>query len=48
MNIGAIAVGQSIGLIKDVVSCQELLDRIVAEAEEILGRVKSKFDSYVI
>lgn len=45
MNIGAIAVGQSIGLIKDVVSCQELLDRIVAEAEEILGRVKSKFDS---
>lgn len=45
MNTGAIAVGQSIGLIKDVVSCQELLDRIVAEAEEILGRVKSKFDS---
>jgi len=45
MNIGAIAVGQSIGLIYDVVSCQELLDRIVVEAEEILGRVKSKFDS---
>ena len=45
MNIGAIAVGQSIGLIYDIVSCQELLDRIVIQAEEILARVKSKFDS---
>ena len=44
MDIGAIAVGQSIGLIYDVVSCRELLDRIVAEAEEILGRAASKFD----
>jgi nitronate monooxygenase len=44
MNIGAIAVGQSIGLIYDVVSCQELLDRIVAEAEEILSRAKRKFE----
>jgi NAD(P)H-dependent flavin oxidoreductase YrpB (nitropropane dioxygenase family) len=45
MNIGSINVGQSIGLIQDVVSCQELLDRIVTEAEEILGRVKSTFDA---
>lgn len=43
MNIGSINVGQSIGLIHDVVSCQELLDRIVIEAEEILSRVKGKF-----
>jgi nitronate monooxygenase len=43
MNIGSINVGQSIGLIHDVVSCQELLDRIVIEAEEILNRVKGKF-----
>jgi sugar phosphate isomerase/epimerase len=28
------AVGQSIGLIKDIVSCKELLDRMVKEAEE--------------
>jgi len=45
MNIGSINVGQSIGLIHDVVSCKELLDRIVAEAEEILNRVKRKFET---
>ena len=42
-NVGLIPVGQSIGLIKDVVSCKELLDRIVREAEEIIDRVKAKF-----
>ena len=42
MNVGLIPVGQSIGLIKDVVSCKELLDRIVKEAEEIINRVKTK------
>jgi len=45
MNIGSINVGQSIGLIHDVVSCKELLDRIVTEAEEILDRVKRKFEA---
>ncbi|MHA1603825.1 MAG: hypothetical protein ACTSWF_04145 [Candidatus Freyarchaeota archaeon] len=34
---------QTIGLIKDMVSCKELLDRIVREAEEIIDRVKAKF-----
>ena len=34
------AVGQSIGLIKDIVSCQELLDRIVKEAEELLSQAQ--------
>jgi nitronate monooxygenase len=33
------AVGQSIGLIKEIVSCQELLDGMVQEAEEILANV---------
>lgn len=45
MDIGSINVGQSIGLIHDVVSCKELLDRIVAQAEEIIARVKAKFDN---
>jgi len=35
--------GQSIGLIKDVPSCQELLERIVGEAEDIIrNRLQSK------
>jgi nitronate monooxygenase len=36
------AVGQSIGLIKEVVSCRELLDRIVRDAEEILANVHKR------
>merc|ERR1740121_1427407 len=31
--------GQSIGLIKDIPSCAELLERLVSEAEEILPRL---------
>ncbi len=34
---GIISVGQVIGLIKDVPSVQELVDRIIAQAEEIAG-----------
>jgi len=36
------AVGQSIGLIKKIVSCGELLDGIVREAEEILANVHKR------
>jgi NAD(P)H-dependent flavin oxidoreductase YrpB (nitropropane dioxygenase family) len=36
-------VGQTIGLIKDVVSCQELIDRMVAQSKEILQRSLSLF-----
>ena len=36
-------VGQSIGLIGDVVSCEELLPRIVREAGEILARTQERF-----
>ena len=43
VDTGLIPVGQSIGLIHDVVSCKELLDRMVSEAEEILDRVKGQF-----
>lgn len=39
----ALMVGQSIGLIHDVVSCKELLDRMVAEAKEIFQRNLAKF-----
>ncbi len=43
MDTGLIAVGQSIGLIHDVVSCQELLDRIAQEAEDILKQNLARF-----
>lgn len=41
-NVGSINVGQSIGLIKDVVSCKELLSRMVKEAEDILKASSAK------
>lgn len=43
MDAGAINIGQSIGLIHDVVPCKELLDQMVKEAEEILGKAKAAF-----
>lgn len=43
MDVGSINVGQSIGLIHDVVSCKELLDRMVKEAEETIDKVKKAF-----
>jgi hypothetical protein len=36
-------VGQSIGLIHDIVSCEELLSRMMREAGEILERVQKRF-----
>jgi NADH:quinone reductase (non-electrogenic) len=36
INAGLIPVGQSIGLIHDVVSCKEVVERMGREAEEIL------------
>ena len=43
INGAPFAVGQSIGLIHEIVSCRELLETMVREAEEILERVKGKF-----
>jgi nitronate monooxygenase len=40
MEKGTMAAGQCIGLIRDIPTCRELLDRIMAEAEEI---IKTRF-----
>jgi nitronate monooxygenase len=37
MDKGTMAAGQCIGLIRDIPTCRELLDRIMAEAEEIIN-----------
>ena len=36
MEKGVLAAGQGMGLIRDIPTCQELLDRIMAEAEDII------------
>ncbi len=38
----ALAVGQSIGLIKEIVSCRELLETMVHEAERILSQIQQR------
>ena len=43
MDTGLINVGQSIGLIHDVLTCKDLIEGMVKEAEEILNQVKAKF-----
>jgi len=45
LDVGSINVGQSIGLIHETVSCQELIDQIVREAEEVIGRVRGKIEA---
>lgn len=42
VDSAALMVGQSIGLIQDVVSCQELLDTMVADAEAIFRKNASR------
>jgi nitronate monooxygenase len=37
MEKGILSAGQSMGLVRDIPTCQELLDRIMAEAEEIIN-----------
>ncbi len=43
VNYAPFMIGQSIGLIKDIVTCQKLLDRMVKEAEQILKDNLAKF-----
>ena len=43
MDTGLIPVGQSIGLIRDTVTCKELLDRMVAAAKDTMNRNMAKF-----
>ncbi|GIH68095.1 NAD(P)H-dependent flavin oxidoreductase [Sphaerimonospora thailandensis] len=38
-DIGVMATGQVVGLIDDLPSCRELIDRIMAEAEDVLRRL---------
>ena len=40
VNGAALAVGQSIGLIKDIVTCKELLDTMVRDAQRILKQMQ--------
>ena len=42
MSTGAVNVGQSIGLIHDIVSSKVLIDRIVAEAKEALAEANKR------
>ena len=43
VDVAPMMVGQSIGLIQDVPTCKELLERMVKEAEEALARVNKLF-----
>jgi nitronate monooxygenase len=37
MEKGVMSAGQCMGLINDIPTCQELLDRIMADAEKIIN-----------
>lgn len=43
VDVAPMMVGQSIGLIKDVPTCQELMQRMVKEAQETLARASKLF-----
>jgi NAD(P)H-dependent flavin oxidoreductase YrpB (nitropropane dioxygenase family) len=39
VDLGVMASGQVVGMIEDLPSCAELIDRIVSDAEEVLARL---------
>jgi NAD(P)H-dependent flavin oxidoreductase YrpB (nitropropane dioxygenase family) len=39
-DIGVFPTGQVVGVIEDLPSCQELIDRIIGEAEKVLARLQ--------
>ena len=41
---GSMAVGQVVGLIRDVPTCQELIERIVAESQAVMNRLGMTFN----
>ena len=43
IDLGVVACGQGVGLVKDIPSVKELLDRIMTEAEEIISRLNERF-----
>ena len=45
MDKGAWSCGMVAGLINDVPTCQELIDRIMGEAEEIISGRLAKFQA---
>jgi nitronate monooxygenase len=45
MEKGVLSAGQSMGLVRDIPTCQELFDRIMSEAEEI---IKTKFGQVIV
>jgi NAD(P)H-dependent flavin oxidoreductase YrpB (nitropropane dioxygenase family) len=45
VNGAPFAVGQSIGLIKEIVNCRELLDTMVREAEQTINNIRQRLQS---
>ena len=43
MDAGAWSCGMVAGLIRDIPTCKELIDRIMAEADEIIGQRLARF-----
>ena len=43
MDAGAWSCGMVAGLIHDVPTCKELIDRIMSEADEIIGKRLKRF-----
>jgi len=43
VDIAPMMMGQSVGLVKDIPSCKELIERMVAEAREDIERVRGMF-----
>jgi nitronate monooxygenase len=41
-NAGTLPIGQVIGGIKDIPTCQELIERVVAQAEAVLEATREK------
>jgi len=42
LDTGVLPIGQAIGLMKDIPTCQELLDRMVAEAQDMVEAARKK------
>jgi nitronate monooxygenase len=45
LETGVLPVGQAIGLIKDLPTCREVIERAVAEAQEVVEGLRGKFIS---
>lgn len=45
LETGVIPISQAIGLIKDIPTCKEVIERAVAEAEQLLETTRGKITS---